>query len=42
MLMIRGHNGFSNANRDSFCHDGLESNQIPVLCELPLVKDSTD
>jgi hypothetical protein len=42
MLMIRGHNGFSSANRNSFCDDSLESNPIPVLCELPLVKDSTD
>jgi hypothetical protein len=42
MLMIRGHNGSSNANRNLFCNDGLESNQIPVFCEMPRVKDSTD
>jgi hypothetical protein len=42
MLMIRGHNGFSDANRNSSCNDGLESNQISVLCEMPHVKDSAD
>ena len=42
MLMIRGHNGFSNANRNSFCNDGLESIQISILCEMPHVKDSAD
>lgn len=42
MLMIRGHNGFSDGNRNSFFDDGLESNQISVLCEMPHVKDSPD
>ena len=42
LLMIRGHNGFPNANRNSFCNDSLESNQISVLCEMPYVKDSAD
>ncbi len=42
MLMIRGRNGFSNANRNWFCNDGLESNQISVRSEMPHVKDSTD
>jgi hypothetical protein len=42
MLMIRGHNGRSDGKRNSFFEDGLESNQISVLCEMPHVKDSPD
>jgi hypothetical protein len=42
MLMIRGRNRFSNADRDSFRNGGLESKQIRVLCEMPRVKNPTD
>jgi hypothetical protein len=42
MLMIRGHNGFSDANRNSFFNDDLESDQMYILCEMPHVKDSAD
>jgi hypothetical protein len=42
MLMIRGHNGRSDANRNSFFNDDLESIQMSILCEMPHVKDSAE